>query len=327
MGSMISIIVPVYKIEKYLDRCIQSIVDQTYSNLEIILVDDGSPDRCPQICDEWSLRDRRIKVIHQENKGVSAARNAGIQVAQGELLYFVDGDDWIDLALCEKAVLAFAEHDADIVVFDCNKITEAGTILGNTEKLTEGILSTEDSLKALFQGHMNSYVWNKVFKRTVFQGITFPNRTAFEDLAIVYKLFMNTSRIYCLNEQLYYYLQRTDSATAVIGPKKLGELFLSRWESYKNLKELYPDVAEIALQRAAWSAILLHDCSLWEQVNEEIYVSAMAFLREHKERINRTEHSLVYWLFFTVPGVYNLMRRTKHALGGFVRTLRRKNNV
>ena len=95
MQEKISIIVPVYRVEQYLDKCIQSIVDQTYSNLEIILIDDGSPDRCPQICDEWSLRDPRIKVIHQENGGVSAARNTGIRVARGDLIYFVDSDDWI----------------------------------------------------------------------------------------------------------------------------------------------------------------------------------------------------------------------------------------
>ena len=95
-GPLISVIVPVYKVEQYLDRCLQSIVNQTYKNLEIILVDDGSPDNCPQICDEWAKRDKRIKVIHTQNRGVSTARNIGIDVANGQYIGFVDSDDWIE---------------------------------------------------------------------------------------------------------------------------------------------------------------------------------------------------------------------------------------
>lgn len=324
MASVISIIVPIYKVEKYLNRCVQSIVDQTYSNLDIILVDDGSPDCCPQICDEWSKKDSRIRVIHQENKGVSAARNMGLSIAQGDYLYFVDGDDWIDRTLCEKVMAIFHKNDVDIVAFNCDKVDESGDSLGSTEKMKEGVISIENSLMDLLQGNMNSYMWNKVFKRRVFQNIWFPDRSAFEDMAIAYKLFVNASKIYCLNEQLYFYFQRSDSATAVISAKKLGELFLSRWESYEYLKPLYPEVAQIAFHRTAYSALLLHDRSLIEPVNEEVYATAMNFMKENREQVLKSECSLIYWLFYTFPKVYKIFRCGRRMVGNIVRAIRKK---
>ena len=112
--DLISVIVPVYKVEAYLDRCVQSIVDQTYTNLDIILVDDGSPDRCPQMCDEWAKRDRRIRVIHKENGGLSDARNAGLRMAAGAFVAFVDSDDDVDLQYIEALYRALNDAQADI---------------------------------------------------------------------------------------------------------------------------------------------------------------------------------------------------------------------
>ena len=115
MKGKISVIVPVYKAESYLDRCVESIVNQTYKNLEIILVDDGSPDNSPKMCDDWAKKDERIKVIHKKNGGVSSARNAGINEATGEFVQFVDSDDYIDLSFCEQLVTPF-EGGVDLVV-------------------------------------------------------------------------------------------------------------------------------------------------------------------------------------------------------------------
>ena len=121
MGKLISIIVPIYKVENYLIRCIESIVCQTYENIEIILVDDGSPDKCPMICDEWAKKDERIKVIHKKNGGLSDARNAGIVIAQGEFLLFVDSDDYIEKDLCESCMNVMDE-DIDIVAFNYRRV-------------------------------------------------------------------------------------------------------------------------------------------------------------------------------------------------------------
>lgn len=326
MQEKISVIVPVYRVERYLDKCIQSIVDQTYSNLEIILIDDGSPDRCPQICEEWSLRDSRIKVIHQENMGLSAARNAGIAAAQGKFLYFVDSDDWIDPTLCEKVMQAFSENEVNIVAFDGNKITESGKILGNIENFNEGILTTEDSLKALLQGHINNYVWNKIYKRSVFRDVWFPVGRAFEDMATTYKLFINADKIYYMNARLYYYLQRNNSITATIDSQKLCDMFVARQECYLNLKDLCPDIAELIYPRVVLCARHLYDRSLWETSNQEVLKSAVVFLRENKEKILQTQGSLTYRLLLGFPKVYNALRLTRYYAGNIVKTLRRKIN-
>lgn len=327
MGKTISIIIPVYKVEEYLNRCVQSVVDQTYHDLEVILVDDGSPDRCPQICDEWSMRDPRIKVIHQENSGVSAARNAGIRVAQGEYLYFVDSDDWIVPTLCEKVMDIFVKTDVDIVAFNAVKITDSDSCLGSTEKLAEGIYPVEMMLKDLVQGHINGYVWNKVFKRMLFKDIWFPNRSAYEDLAIVYKLFSNASRIYCMNEQLYFYYQRADSAIANINAKKLGELFLSKWEIYEDLKLSYPVAAKMAFQNTALSALRLYDRSVWERCDEDVYEKAMEFLKTNKSKIIKSEHFATYWMFYTFPKLYRTILQIRHRIGDVMRAIQRRNIV
>ena len=112
MGELISVIIPIYNVEAYLDECIASVIAQTYSNLEIILVDDGSPDNCPQMCDEWAAKDSRIRVIHKENGGLSDARNAGIDIATGEYIAFVDSDDWIVPEMYEKMLAALKTENA-----------------------------------------------------------------------------------------------------------------------------------------------------------------------------------------------------------------------
>jgi glycosyltransferase involved in cell wall biosynthesis len=310
-------------VEAYLDRCIQSIVDQTYSNLEIILVDDGSPDRCPQICDEWSLRDSRIKVIHQENAGVSAARNTGIAMARGEYLSFVDSDDWIVSSLYEKVMSVFAENKVDIVVFNCDQITEAGKCLGVTEKMRDGILSQKEALQNLMQGNINSYLCNKVFTSETFDNIHIPNRTAFEDMAVTYKLFLRVDTIYCLNEPLYFYARRSGSASVSMNARKLGELYLSRQECYENLKPLYPEIAEYAFPYQALAALRLYDRCLWEPGDATVYAEAMAFLKENKDKILQTNRSIAFQLYYSVPEVYKLLRLGKHRIGQILRKIRK----
>ena len=128
MQPLVSVIVPVYNVEKTLDRCISSIVNQTYHNLEIILVDDGSPDNCPQICDEWAKRDVRIKVVHKHNEGLGMARNTGMNNAKGDYLCFVDSDDFLDLTAVQKACQMICEFNADLALFGVSYIDSNGNI-------------------------------------------------------------------------------------------------------------------------------------------------------------------------------------------------------
>ena len=126
--ELITVIVPVYKVEKYLDRCVQSIVDQTYTNLEIILVDDGSPDNCPKMCDEWAKKDKRIKVIHKQNGGLSDARNAGLEKAKGKYVGFVDSDDYISPIMYEKLYKCIIDNQADMAMCGFSTVDEKGKV-------------------------------------------------------------------------------------------------------------------------------------------------------------------------------------------------------
>lgn len=133
MTDIVSVIVPVYKVEKYLDRCVESIVNQTYKNLEIILIDDGSPDKCPQMCDEWAKKDERIKVIHKQNEGAGLSRNVGIENSTGKYICFFDSDDYINLHTIEKCMSAVNEHGSDMVLFGAADVDYNGNILKNID--------------------------------------------------------------------------------------------------------------------------------------------------------------------------------------------------
>ena len=145
---LISVIVPVYKVEKYLDRCINSIVNQTYRNLEIILVDDGSPDNCPAMCDEWAQKDPRIRVIHNPHKGLGSARNTGIDAARGSLIGFVDSDDYVYPNMYQRLYELMTENDADLSVCEYTRVDEEGRkISDNSNKLPAGLTTGEYMLK------------------------------------------------------------------------------------------------------------------------------------------------------------------------------------
>ena len=162
MKDLISVIVPVYNVESYLNRCIESLVRQTYKYLEIILVDDGSLDGCPHICDKWSERDNRIHVIHKTNGGLSSARNAGLKVAKGEYIAFLDSDDWIHTKFIEHLYITIKDYKVDIAACDiCQVYTEKQDEKIN--KLSVKIYSTEEALETLINGEtIRAVAWNKI---------------------------------------------------------------------------------------------------------------------------------------------------------------------
>lgn len=324
MGNKISIIVPVYKVEKYLDRCMESIVNQDYENLEIILVDDGSPDHCPQMCDSWAEKDSRIRVIHKENGGLSSARNCGLNLATGDFLYFVDSDDYIDRSLCTKLMDLFAEHDADIIAFNSCHVGKDGTDLGATEDIREEMLSQADALAALLQGKINSYQWNKMYRRQIFDGIRFPEGRVWEDVAVSYRLFLNAKQVYCYPEQLYYYCDRDGSIVASINEKMLGDIYLARYESFVGLKDYNQTLRSCALGWTALAALNLYDRSLWAEVDRQILKDALEFLSANRGDILKENKNMRFRLYYAAPWLYKQMRLGKHAVGTVVKQIRRK---
>lgn len=321
VGKLISVIVPIYRSEKYLDKCISSIVGQTYQNLEIILVDDGSHDKCPDMCDRWAEEDCRIKVIHKVNGGPSSARNAGIESASGDYLSFVDSDDWIALDLFERVMKIFDENDPDIVTFDCNRINEKGEIYASTENIEAGLISSEKAIHELLKGNINNYAVNKVYKKHVFEGVRFPEGRAWEDMAITYKLLLNCTSVYCYPAKLYFYYTRSDSISKMIDEKALGHIFLARYECHVALKEVIPSAQRLSLPLAVLSARRLYDRSLWSSVDADILALAKRFLAENRDTILNEIKDKKYWLFFKLPKLYSVVRILRHKIGIIVKRL------
>ena len=220
MMKKLSVIVPVYNVEKYIRSCVDSILAQTHTNLEVILVDDGSTDRSGQICDFYAKMDERIIVIHKENGGLSDARNAGIDCATGDYLAFIDADDYIDSLMFFTMINALELAGADIALcnFDC--VDENGKIIDEKNKgarVVAGELTSEQALNMLCKPCGTYYViaCNKIYKKEIFEELRFCNGKLHEDEFIVHEVFSRIKKMVCIEEPFYKYVQRNDSITNV----------------------------------------------------------------------------------------------------------------
>lgn len=216
MTPLISIIVPVYKVEPYLRKCVDSILAQTYTNIEVILVDDGSPDGCPAICDEYAAKDRRVVVIHQRNAGVSVARNAGLDAAKGEYIAFVDSDDWIEPDMYEVLYQVIRASGADMA--------ESSYWVGDSNPVKGGasrhvVYSSREAVIRILQGHGEMlHVWGKLFARELIEGMRFSaSHTLTQDGHFAIQAIVRSCKIACLDCPCYHYLVRDDSACHACG--------------------------------------------------------------------------------------------------------------
>ena len=210
LKDKISVIVPVYNVEKYLNKCVESIVNQTYTNLEIILVDDGSPDNCPQMCDEWAKKDNRIKVIHKKNGGLSSARNAGLGMVSGAYVTFVDSDDWIDNDALEKMLRSAHKNKADIVsagfYFETLECT-------HNQILTEQSYMDNDIVINLLMDNIRPEVCGKLYRFRLICDLRFDENIKYaEDLPFNFNIMLNAQRFYGMNACCYHYLQSSENS-------------------------------------------------------------------------------------------------------------------
>ena len=243
--ELISVIVPIYKVEGYLDKCVRSIVGQTYTNLEIILVDDGSPDSCGAMCDAWATKDSRIRVVHKENGGLSDARNAGLQIATGSLISFIDSDDWIEPDFLEALFGAMEAHDAQIAECGVSLVSEEGVSLRYRRATSAPVLDKLDALKRLvLEQGIYQTVWNKLYRCEVLDGIFFEKGKCNEDEFWTYLVFDRMERLAAVDRPLYWYLQRNSSIMnsaytlkRLDGTKAIFRRmeYLSKYEPLKNL--------------------------------------------------------------------------------------------
>lgn len=215
IAPLLSIIVPIYNVEQYLRRCVDSLCAQTYHNLEIILVDDGSPDCCGQICEEYAKIDSRIVVVHKSNGGLSSARNAGLEIAKGDYIAFVDSDDWVDYDSYEKLLNLAQKYDARIVCagrYDMDGAT-GEEMVGLCPEI-EGIISGEEFSARIFRwDHMDSASWDKLYSRNLFEDIRYPEGVTGEDLPVTYRLALKAERCALGNFPFYHYFHRPGSIT------------------------------------------------------------------------------------------------------------------
>lgn len=277
--NRISVIVPIYNVEKYLDRCVESIVNQTYKNLEIILVDDGSPDSCPQMCDEWAKKDKRIRVVHQVNKGGAEARNVGLDIATGDFIAFVDSDDYIDKAMYELLIHLLQEYDADIVECDYSEVTPSDNICPIISKETV-VYSARDSLLENIKGSTcKDVIWNKLYKAKVVDKVRFVKGKRIDDVFWTYKVLGNADIIAVNKSKLYYYVQQSDS---IMHRSQYSYYFLQAVEAKdlraQYIKTKYPELYEFTVIDI-WFFIMYHYQKVDLYLHNEEKTNAIAYLR------------------------------------------------
>lgn len=248
MEDLISVVVPIYNVEKYLKKCIDSIVHQTYKNLEIILCDDGSTDSCPQICDKYADMDLRIKVIHKTNGGLSDARNVGIESATGKYILFIDSDDFINENMIFYLYDALIKNQADMACCQRQEVDECGKKLKSNKKYNTFIVNENEECMREFLNNpqMDTVAWGKLYMRSMFKNIRYPVGKYHEDVFTTYKLIAQCKKIFVGEEKYYYYRIRTDSIMTSTFNRKHMDSIKGNEERAIFIQENYPKLQKYA---------------------------------------------------------------------------------
>lgn len=253
MKDLVSIVIPIYNVEKDLKRCVESILNQTYKDIEVILVDDGSPDDCPKICDEYEKIDERVKVIHKKNGGLSDARNLGIDIAKGKYITFVDSDDYVTDDYVEYLYNLIIKYDAEM------SICSHDAVYSNNVKrfyidCNEEVINSETALeKMLYHQNYDVSAWAKLYKLDLFKEVRYPVGRLFEDAATTYKLIDKSNRIAYGSESKYRYIIRPNSiVTSNFSDNKI-DLITSTNEMCDFIQKKYPNLKQATIRRRVYS--------------------------------------------------------------------------
>lgn len=307
---MISIIVPVYNVEPYLRQCLDSIVGQTYQDLEILIVDDGSTDGSGNICDEYREKDDRIKVFHTDNRGLSAARNLGLDEATGEYIGFVDSDDWIELDLYEMLLKGI--EDADIAV--CGYSWE-GTSTRNKPYIIDSLITynTREALVALINEKINTNVWNKIYRTFLFQSIRFPEGHNYEDAETICFITALAGKTILIPKMAYHRRFREDSITSTHTANNLidcAEMNILRYYYFKNKKfDIYCEQKNQLMNSCAES--IIYTWRWWYNVNDE-EKRQLEVQIERLKQFSRNELSLIIYSGLSVKK-WTALLLTRHS--------------
>ena len=255
--NKISIVIPIYNVEKYLPQCLDSVINQTHPNLEIILVNDGSTDSCGEIGEGYAAKDPRIKVIHKENGGLSDARNAGIKVATGEYIAFIDSDDWIVPNFCDSLLQTALQKKAEIVECGFSKFQNESEI--NVKRIdsqnTILVYDTEEALKLLMKETIKQMACNKLFKKDIIEGVLFENNRKHEDEFWTYQIIGNAKRIVKTNDILYFYRQHSQSIMGRNYNVSRLDGLLALEKRIQYMAEKFPDSKDLAVKIFCFASI------------------------------------------------------------------------
>lgn len=321
-NALISVIVPVYNVEAYLPRCIDSILAQTYENLEVILVDDGTKDSSDKICDEYAGKDARIRVIHKQNGGLSSARNAGIDVAKGEYLAFVDSDDWIEPDAVENLYRVAKKYDVKLVCagrYDVDDATGEKTP-GLCHSKEEVVSGEETVRRILIWENMDSASWDKLYHRSLFRQIRFPLGKIVEDVPIMYKIALDAGRVGMCDKRIYNYLHRSGSITTASVSGKTFHFSQHTAEIYPFIRENYPHLEKEARYFRIRS--LVHPVLLVELAGKESAAAVSQQYRQCRAELRKHIPFILTSRFYDkkqrlidltlAMGIYQLGRRIYH---------------
>ena len=311
----ISIIIPIYNVEEYLETCLKSIVGQTYPHLEIILVDDGSPDNCPYICDQYAEKDKRIVVIHQKNQGLSVARNVGVIRSTGDYILFVDSDDFFALDFCEKVMGIVEREKCDIVIGEVVSVDEQGEYLKSKYEYAISefeILSNYQAMKEVVsEKRIIGYAWGKLYKRELLKGVNFPAGKIYEDRFTLYKYFSKAERICLCPGAVAYYRMRKSSIVHDANLRGLYDLLEAEEEVLRFCKEKYPTL--VAAVEALYFGRYVHiwmsfyDTGDKEQINNLVLKMKDIFKEYRKKKNIKMKHKVSYVMIFLMPSLYRKM--------------------
>ena len=287
MEPLISVIIPVYNVEKYLNKCITSVVEQTYKNLEIIIVDDGSTDQSPEICDEWKKRDSRIQVVHSSNGGAGKARNTALDMATGDYVTFVDSDDYIAPQMYQVLLEQFYDG---IGIVECNY----SMVYDDSEKFKEERkiykIHTYSAMQAMHE-NINDHIfrqliWNKMYRKDVIKGIYFPTGNKIDDEFWTYQAIGNASKLIYINQKLYAYRQQEQSVMHLLDAKKRLEALKAKEERHKYICEFMPQLKVESLNNL-WFTCIYQGQRVLKDKNREnlksVYPQIKRFIKKYPQ--------------------------------------------
>lgn len=319
-NPLISVIIPIYNVECYLKTCIDSIVNQTYSNLEIILVDDGSPDKCPEICDEYAKKDNRVKVIHQENGGLAHARNVGIANSNGEYLTFVDSDDYVSNDYVGSLYKGLIESNADISIASLMVFKESNPFSATLERAPFVEVTKNDCFKEYASIKAEKSMpfitaWNKLYKKELFDGIKYPKGKLYEDAFTTYKLIEKARKIVYSTTKLYYYRLNPQS---ILG-QSFKEKHLEMVDAFRNGMNYFSQKGNTEIAEKFLPPLLMREIYCWWGVkyvlkNKRKAAEILNAFRDDSEKIKYKKNIGLIWfvIFKTIaklPWLYMVYRR------------------